>query len=306
MISKITMNDMPPKQEFKACFFLTLFSLVLMLLPVTAKATNVRMLTTLGPIDIQLLDGEAPRTVTNFLGYVHSGAYNNTIIHRSVPGFVLQGGGYQWSGSTLTKVTAGSPIVNEFTPTRSNVRGTLAMAKLSGNPDSATNEWFVNLADNSANLDAQNGGFTVFARVSVVGMQVFDAIAALPVGNAGGAFTNLPLATPPTSSLTTANFVIISSVTSTSQMAGAGDADRVFSFLEFAFPNFLSPSKPLAPPAANSETSSGYYYRYYAGSNAYVGVANGSVYYLGPASGYQLLKIGELANLLSQAASSGY
>lgn len=301
------MHNTKYKHSLLIALLQPLVALLLILHPAIAGATNVRMLTNLGAIDVQLLDNDAPKTVANFLGYVHSGAYNNTIIHRSVPGFVLQGGGYSWSGSTLTKVTAGNPVVNEFSTSRSNVRGTLAMAKLSGNPDSATNEWFVNLADNSANLDAQNGGFTVFGRVSVVGMQVFDAIAALPVGNAGGAFTNLPLATPPTSSnLSTANLVIISSITSTNQMTGAGDADRVFAFLEFAFPNFLYPSKPLVPVAANSGTSAGYYYRYYAGSNAYVGVTGGTVYYLGPASNFQLFKVGELSSLLEQAASSGY
>lgn len=70
--------------------------------------------------------------------------------------------------------------MNEFSPTRSNVRATVAMAKVGGNPDSATSQFFVNLADNSANLDNQNGGFTVFATV-VEGMDVVDTIAAVAV-----------------------------------------------------------------------------------------------------------------------------
>lgn len=173
---------------------------VLMFFPVTSHATSVRMQTALGPIDIELFDTDAPQTVANFLGYVESGAYNNSFIHRSVPGFVIQGGGYIWdsaSNSPLT-ITKKSPIINEFNPLHSNLRGTIAMAKVGGNPNSATSEWFINLADNSANLDTQNGGFTVFGRVSAASMATVDAIANLPRVNAGGAFSELPIASTPT------------------------------------------------------------------------------------------------------------
>ncbi|MCX7170494.1 MAG: peptidylprolyl isomerase [Proteobacteria bacterium] len=163
-------------------------------------ATIVRLQTSLGIVDIQLLDAEAPLTVANFLSYVNSGAYNNSFIHRSVPAFVIQGGGYTWNSTTNsdTPIPAHPPVVNEFSSSRSNLRGTMAMAKVGGNPDSATCEWFINLADNSANLDTQNGGFTVFGRVMNNGMEIIDAIAALPTVNAGGAFDKLPLATPRT------------------------------------------------------------------------------------------------------------
>ncbi len=165
-------------------FFCGVIPLLLLASPVTfAAGTVVRMQTSLGAIDIQLYDADAPNTVVNFLSYVNSGAYTGSLIHRSVPGFIIQGGGYGWNNTLggWAAIAANSPVVNEYSKTRSNLRGTIAMAKLGGNPDSATNQWFFNLADNSANLDTQNGGFTVFGKVIGNGMQVVDAIAALPV-----------------------------------------------------------------------------------------------------------------------------
>lgn len=164
----------------------------------------VKLQTSLGTIDIELLDTEAPLTVANFLSYVNSGAYNNSIIHRSIPNFIIQGGGFT---NVLGAIPANAPVVNEFSATRSNLRGTIAMAKVDGNPNSATNGWFINLSDNSANLDNQNGGFTVFGRVVGNGMQVADAIAALPVG----VYPNFPLLTPLVNGqLTQANLVAVS------------------------------------------------------------------------------------------------
>ena len=160
-------------------------------LPVLAQGTIVRMETSLGNIDVELFNDSAPRTVTNFMNYVNDGDYSNSFIHRSVPGFIIQGGGFKFENDGVSKITTDPPVVNEFG--HSNIRGTIAMAKLDGDPDSATSEWFFNLADNSANLDKQNGGFTVFGQVIGNGMDVVDAIAALPVWNAGGAFTDLPL-----------------------------------------------------------------------------------------------------------------
>jgi cyclophilin family peptidyl-prolyl cis-trans isomerase len=133
--------------------------------------------TVVGRYNIELLANDAPRTVANFLNYVSSGRYQNTFIHRAVTGFVIQGGGYT-ATVPYTHIATFAPVQNEFK--LANVRGTLAMAKLGNDPNSATSEWFVNLADNRANLDNQNGGFTVFARVLGTGMTVVDAIAALP------------------------------------------------------------------------------------------------------------------------------
>ena len=155
--------------------------------------TLVLVETNLGGIPIRLFDTEAPQTVANFLGYVTRGDYDNVIFHRLVDGFVLQTGGFIATDppevNLVEAITTQPPVQNE--PGISNTRGTIAMAKLGGDPDSATSQWFVNLADNSANLDAQNGGFTVFGEV--LDLTTVDAIASRPVVNAGGAFTTLPL-----------------------------------------------------------------------------------------------------------------
>jgi len=149
-----------------------------------------------GTLLFEMLPDAAPNTVSNFLNYVSDGDYQDSIIHRSVPGFVIQGGGFTTSSQTLTStsqfssVPTDSPVNNEFDI--SNTRGTVAMAKLGGDPNSATSQWFVNLADNSENLDAQNGGFTVFAKI--LDMSAADAIAAIGRQNYGGAFTDLPVA----------------------------------------------------------------------------------------------------------------
>jgi cyclophilin family peptidyl-prolyl cis-trans isomerase len=153
--------------------------------PVTAN-TFLRMQTDLGGVDIELFDTQAPLTVGNFLKYVNRGDYDGTFIHRSVPGFVVQGGGYIFNpdngnfiGGGTSHIPVDPPVVNEPDPVnRPNVRGTLAMAKTS-DPDSATSEWFFNLADN-ASLDNPNnsGGYTVFGKVLGDGMLAIDAIAA--------------------------------------------------------------------------------------------------------------------------------
>jgi len=169
--------------------------------------TLVRVSTTFGDFTLELFDDVAPVTVRNFLNYVERGAYNGTYFHRLDAGFVLQGGGYRlipYEGPL--PVPADPPIVNEFR--ESNVRGTVAMAKFDGDPNSATSEWFVNLADNSANLNVQNGGFTVFGRVLGDGMNVMDAINLLPVFALGNVQSQIPLhSTEASDELTVDNFV---------------------------------------------------------------------------------------------------
>ena len=140
----------------------------------------------------------APATVANFSNYVEDNDYVNSIIHRSIPGFIVQGGGFTVSNDLqVAEVPADEAVVNEFSEDRSNTRGTIAMAKLGNDPNSATNQWFFNLGDNSANLDNQNGGFTVFGEVLTESdLAPVDAIASLPTisaTEANPAFTNLPV-----------------------------------------------------------------------------------------------------------------
>ena len=150
---------------------------ILFTLSFAASASIVRFDTTFGSFYVDLLEEEAPGTVANFLQYVRDGDYVNGIFHRSVAGFVLQGGGFTYENGQFIPVPVDPPIVNEFGI--SNTRGTLAMAKTSDNPDTATSQWFVNMSDNSADLDSQNGGFTVFGRVLGDGMEVVDQINSL-------------------------------------------------------------------------------------------------------------------------------
>jgi cyclophilin family peptidyl-prolyl cis-trans isomerase len=171
----------------------------------------VRLTTVLGTIDVALFGQQKPITVANFLNYLDQGRYfkidptngqlASSFVHRSVPGFIIQGGGYLGTvdpanpaNALATQVLSFPAIQNE--PGISNKRGTIAMAKLSGDPNSATSEWFINLADNGGppnNLDTQNGGFAVFGRVVNNGMSAADAIAALPQYNVGSPFDALPL-----------------------------------------------------------------------------------------------------------------
>jgi peptidyl-prolyl cis-trans isomerase A (cyclophilin A) len=180
---------MSKKLHFKAILAGSVFTFI----SAFSHATVVEIRTSLGDIQVNLFDNATPQTVANFLSYVNSGAYVNNVVHRSVEGFVVQAGGFNYSGEfpELDSVATGTPVQNEAK--LSNVRGTIAMAKLGSSVNSATSQWFFNLANNSANLDVQNGGFTVFGQVLGNGMQVIDAIAEVSLFNAGGAFTSIPL-----------------------------------------------------------------------------------------------------------------
>ncbi|MCC6661083.1 MAG: peptidylprolyl isomerase [Phycisphaerales bacterium] len=125
--------------------------------------TVVRFQTSLGNIDIEMYDAVAPHTVANFLQYIRDGAYDDMFFHRDVPDFVLQGGGYKFEdGQGKRNIPQRDAIANEFN--RHNTEGTIAMARLQGQPDSATNQFYFNLKDNPT-LDLIDGGFTVFGKV---------------------------------------------------------------------------------------------------------------------------------------------
>lgn len=140
--------------------------------------------TPFGPIRVGLYDDEtdgAPGTVDNFFAYADAGRWDSSFFHRSVQNFVIQAGGFRPDGVTegsFERVEAFDPITNEYSETRPNICGTIAMAKVGGDPDSATSEFFFSLKDNVAILDPQNGGFTVFGRAA--GMGVIDQISAFP------------------------------------------------------------------------------------------------------------------------------
>jgi len=190
--------------------------LMLALVPLARLQANslVQLRTVLGDVEVELLDQEKPATVANFKRYVAAGLYENCFFHRAVPNFVLQGGGFTITNRESlgvapvpTAIRTFPPVTNEFRtgPFRSNVAGTVAMAK-TANPDSATSQFFINLKDNSGSLDnpANSGGFTVFGVVrgdtnilarlnSFVGRNP-------PTGtnliiNAGRGFTELPILT---------------------------------------------------------------------------------------------------------------
>ncbi len=150
-----------------------------------------------GTIVLELYPDKAPITVANFLGYVKNGFYNGLIFHRVIPGFMIQGGGYN---PALVKQATGPAILNESTNGLANLRGTIAMAR-TPYPHSATAEFFINHADNPALnfgglvYDGYQSyyyvpGYCVFGRV-ISGLDVVDAIAAVPTTTVGS-MANVP------------------------------------------------------------------------------------------------------------------
>ncbi len=147
-------------------------------------AQKVKLSTSMGDIVLQLDAQKAPMTVANFVQYVKAGQYNGTVFHRVIDGFMVQGGGMT---PDLQEKPVRAPIKLEAKNGLSNVRGSVAMAR-TGNPDSATAQFFINLGDN-LRLDAANAadgnGYAVFGQV-IEGMDVVDKIKTVPVGNRAG------------------------------------------------------------------------------------------------------------------------
>jgi cyclophilin family peptidyl-prolyl cis-trans isomerase len=166
----------------------------LALLMQNASATEVRFDTSQGSFTLSLDAAHAPKTVANFLRYVNEKHYDGTVVYRVVPSFVIQIGSYDAQGGQRE---AHDPIPLESANGLKNLRGAVSMAR-SGDPTSATAEFFVNLSDNDS-LDPDPGaapntkGYAVFGKV-VEGMAVVDKIAQVPLGGGHGPFP--PDATP--------------------------------------------------------------------------------------------------------------
>jgi cyclophilin family peptidyl-prolyl cis-trans isomerase len=157
---------------------------------VNVPLPQVTLITSKGSITLELDPNRAPISVNNFLSYVSKGFYLNTLFHRVIPNFVVQGGGYKTG--MVKKIDQAGPIELESNKGLSNLRGTLAMAR-TNLPNSATSEFFINLIDN-VSLDFKNTanpGYAVFGKV-IQGMNVVDAMATEPTGVLGG-FSDVPL-----------------------------------------------------------------------------------------------------------------
>ncbi len=158
-------------------------TLLAALLPVSAWAQRVKLATSMGDIVVELDAAKAPKTVDNFLRYVKAGHYDGTVFHRVIDNFMIQGGGMT---PDLKQKPTRAPIKLEAASGLKNDKYTVAMAR-TGNPDSATSQFFINVADN-AMLNAPNPdghGYAVFGRV-VEGKEVVDKIRAVATGNRGG------------------------------------------------------------------------------------------------------------------------
>ena len=146
---------------------------------------TVEMTTSAGALRIELDDEKAPASVANFLAYVAKGHYDNTVFHRVIKGFMVQGGGFE---PGMKQKPTDAPVANEANNGVKNRHYTLAMARTSA-PHSATAQFFINTTDNGfldfKSESAQGWGYTVFGRV-VSGMDVVDAIEGTPTGRKSG------------------------------------------------------------------------------------------------------------------------
>jgi len=171
---------------------LTLGSAVVAAAPATAldPTPHVALKTSMGEIVLELNQEKAPHSVANFLHYVKSGYYKGTVFHRVIDGFMIQGGGFD---KNMKQKATKAPIKNEAQNGLQNVTYSIAMAR-TGDPHSATAQFFINVNDNGAlDYPGRDGfGYTVFGKV-VSGMDVVDKIKAVPVADKGP-HQNVPVA----------------------------------------------------------------------------------------------------------------
>ncbi|WP_280190854.1 peptidylprolyl isomerase [Delftia sp. PS-11] len=170
---------------------MTLAAALFSALPAWAQTAmpKVQLKTSMGDIVVELNEAKAPRTVANFLQYVRDRHYDGTVFHRVMDGFMIQGGGMD---AALKEKATRAPIALEASNGLKNDRGTIAMAR-TGNPNSATSQFFINVVDNDMlNAPKPDGyGYAVFGRV-VQGMDVVDKIRTVATGNRG-MHQNVPL-----------------------------------------------------------------------------------------------------------------
>ena len=157
----------------------------------SAQVTQVEIKTSFGTITLELYPDKAPKTVENFLRYMKEGHFKGTVFHRVIPGFMIQGGGFD---KTLKQKPAKQQVENEAANGLKNEIGTIAMARTS-DPHSASAQFFINVADNvplnHTSPTPQGYGYAVFGKV-IKGMDVVNKIAAVPTGNRGG-HQNVPV-----------------------------------------------------------------------------------------------------------------
>ena len=147
-----------------------------------SQGVKVTMVTSFGTVRLELDQERAPKTVENFVKYVKSHFYDKTIFHRVMPGFMIQGGGFD---EKMVQKKSEKPVQNEAKNGLKNDRGTVAMARLS-DPDSASNQFFINLVNNDFLNYGPSGnpGYTVFGKVTE-GLDVVDQIAKVKTGQSG-------------------------------------------------------------------------------------------------------------------------
>ena len=158
---------------------------ILALLGGSALATPTAIIhTSMGDITVELDEDRAPATVANFRRYAEDGFYNDTIFHRVIPGFMIQGGGHT---ADMKEKPTREPIANEAHNGLKNLRGSIAMARTS-DPHSASSQFFINLVDNGylnhTSKTNAGWGYAVFGKV-VAGLDVIDKIAAVKTGRSG-------------------------------------------------------------------------------------------------------------------------
>lgn len=223
---------------------------------------SIRLRTTFGDIFVTLTPEAAPATVDNFMEYLTSGDYEDTFFHRSLPGGagtpqLIEAGRFTFpedSPTGVVPVRVLDPIVNEFN--QSNVRGTISMVLPEGQPDGATNAWFINVANNNeenfGELDGVDGGATVFGTINAAGMEVVDRIAAECTEDLGGDFPEIPLLGDVTGDLSRDQVILI---TETTEFAGVGAPVSAVlpgsrsigtSDIATAFATILNPSDQIA------------------------------------------------------------